>query len=263
MLRNITMVWLSAFLGLTPVAVLANELPPSVAAAAATLRNLGYDDVAVSFRVFGGYVLQGKMGGDFAMVALSADGRTLERIELFHDLDANGVFGQDETLGSNETAPVEAMIWAALNDPSSIEVPVESDTRPEVGPNDLYIPGFAQKSQVSVARNSLQANAYETLGFGTPAVFESRTETSIETLGQQDYGVKVDQVTSLPGLRVEDKVTVTSQPRRSTASFTEPDVDAIQDSIVNATPDAVALKDSIMSKVPTSEDILLAIVAPP
>ena len=90
-MRKMTMAGLLALIGLMPEVVLASGLPASVKAAAATLVNLGYTEVAVSFRVFGGYVLQGKLDDTFVMVALAADGTTIVQTELFRDLDGNGV----------------------------------------------------------------------------------------------------------------------------------------------------------------------------
>lgn len=261
-MRKIALASLLAF-GLMPSVVLANDLPASVKAAAATLVNLGYSDVAVSLRVFGGYVLQGKLDGAFATIALSPDGKTIISTALFRDLDGNGVFGQDESLGASETQPLEARIRTALSDPASVASPEGSVALQENGIKDLNIPGFVQTSQNLLTGSSLQVKAWEQLGVGTPALMETQTVISVASDGEQDHGLQVTQINAASGLQVRDRNTVISQPGGGPVTFLQPDVAAIRASVANTAPDANALRDAIQSNVPTADSIRAGIIAPP
>lgn len=261
-MRPISKAALFALVGLMPSVVMASGLPLSVKAAAGMLANLGYADVSVSLRVFGGYVLQGKLDDTFVMIALSGDGKTLVRTELFRDLDGNGVFGQDEVLGANESQPLEAGIQAALSDPGSVVL--TGDAAPvELGAQNLDIPGFSQQAQYLTVDSTLQVKAHEGLGVGMPGSFETRTETSIDSVGGQKRGLQVSQVTSLAGSRVWDRSTSVSQSGGTQMTFSPPDVAAIRANVASTTPDADAIRAEIQSNLPTEESIRSGISTPP
>lgn len=261
-MRNIALASLVAF-GLMPSVVLANELPASVKAAAATLVNMGYSDVAVSLRVFGGYVLQGKLGGAFATIALSTDGKTIISTALFRDLDGNGVFGQDEALGQRETQPLATMIRTALSDPASVAGQQAAGAVQENGAADLDIPGFVQTSQNLITSSSLQVKAREQLGVGTPVLMETQTVIAVDSDREQDHGLHVTQVSTTSGLQVRDRNTVVSQPGGGQVTFSQPDVAAIRASVASGTPNADALRAALQSNAPTAESIRAGIAPPP
>lgn len=261
-MRNIALASLIGF-GVLPSVLWANDLPASVTAAEATLVNLGYSDVVVSLRVFGGYVLQGKLDGAFATIALSPDGKTIISTMLFRDLDGNGVFGQDESLGPNQTQPLEAFIRTALSDPASVTRPAGAAALQEMGAKDLDTPGFVQTSQNLLTGPSLQVKAREQLGVGTPTLMETLTVISVESDAEQDHGLHVTQVNTASGLQVRDRDTVVSQPGGGQVTFSQPDVAAIRASVASATPDADTLRAAIQSNTPTAESIRAGIATPP
>lgn len=261
-MRNITLASLIC-LGLMPSVVLAKELPASVKAAATTLVNLGYTEVAVSLRVFGGYVLQGSLDGAFLVLALSPDGKTLVSTNLFRDLDGNGVFGQDESLGLNQTQPLATMLLTALADPSSVAGPSGQDVPHDDFAGDLNIPGFGQTSQNLLTGPILQVKAREQIGVGMPSSLETQTVTSIETGDEQRHGLQVTQINAASGLYVWDRDTVVSQPGGGSVTFSQPDVAAIRAGVVSAQPDVAALRTFIYTNIPTEDSIRAGIAALP
>ena len=263
MKRIILKAGLVALIGWMPSTAPAADLPAPVAAAAATLSNMGYSEVGVSLRVFGGYALHGQKEGVFVTIALSSDAKTLVSAMLFRDLDGNGVFGQDESLGPSETRPLTILIKTALSDPASVAAPTGTAAPEENVARDVDIPGFTQIFQTLPIGPILQITASERLGVGTPVLEETRTEISATSDGGQDNGQHVTQVTSVAGLHLRDRNTAVSGSGVTSVTLSQVDVAAIRASVTSAAPDGNVLRESILASVPTSDSIRAGIAAPP
>lgn len=265
-----------ALAGLLPALPISAGVPASVASVADALRGLGYTDVAVSLRVFGGYVLQGRKGDDFVMVALGPDGRKLDQAQLYRDSDGNGVFGQDERLGPTQTAPLEAAVTAVLFGNGT---PTGAD-----GKESLDIPGFSQQAERLFADQSLRTSATERLGSGVPVAEETMVSKDQDKTGLQERGVQTTQTTTVDGLKVGNAVSWIIQDGgpgtdfapltisgnmpdadalRAQAVAQAPDAEALRSAISGAAPQADALRSSILAGVPSAEQIRAAILPPP
>lgn len=259
-----------------------SEVPTTVDAVAASLEDAGYTEVAVTLRVFGGYVLQARKGDAFVMVALGADGVTLDHAEVFRDSDGDGVFGSDEALGPDETQPLRLMVTTALSAPDP------DPDGPDGGTGDVRggvveIAGFAQRPESLFAGASLRASAREVLGSGHVVSTVEREETIEDTRGGQRRAVQTLQSQSMSGFEIRDQIATVMQPGgapgefqpltfaggfadadaiRADALSQTPDAESLRNSITGAAPDAEALRTRILGSIPSADAIRGAIVPP-
>lgn len=276
--------WKCAVIGVAGVIALSSglaqaaELPPTVEAVAAALEDAGYDEVAVTLRVFGGYVVQASKDEDFVIVALAAGGKTLDHTQVFRDSDGDGVAGTDETLGPDVTAPLQSLIAAALSDPQG----GGGDTR-DVRSGAVEVSGFTQRSESLFSGTSLRASGHEVLGSGQVASTLERKVTHKDAVGEQRRAVQTEQLQSMSGFRIDDRIaTVTesggapgaflpltlssgfvdAEAIRADALSQAPDAGSLRATILGATPDAEALRSRILDGAPTADAIRATIVAP-
>lgn len=264
LMRKIAILCVVALFGMQPSVPLAKELPATVKAVAAAMVKLGYTEVGVSLRVFGGFVLQGKMADTFVMIALSEDGTLLDRVEVFVDGDLNGVFGINESLGFDDQRSVINAIVAAFPDGEPITLPQGEGGQVALS-NDLnvVIPGFEQKFETSLTGTSMRVTASEKVGVDVPAFFEVITLTSKEADGQQNHGSTRTQVAEVAGLRSQNKDTNVSQSGGTTIGLTPPDAAEMRNNVLASAPNANTLREQIELHVPTAEGIRAGIVSPP
>jgi hypothetical protein len=267
--------------GLGLAAAGAATLPAPIAAVAAGLERAGYTDVRVTERIFGGFAIQGKKGADFAMVVLDADGKMLDHAELFRDVDGDGVFETNETLGMPGRTVLRGLIIAALDAP-----PGSAERKLNYGTVDGA--GFEQNAQTLFAKGGLRVDAEQTLGSGGIASTEQILSLNYDAEGIQRRGESRVQQKTMSGLgsltlsataveaggvtggfaplTVDVPTNVTSGVdaegiRRDVAANT-PDAAALKESITANTPSAAALTQQIMSTAPTAESIRASITAP-
>lgn len=259
----------------------AATLPAPIAAVAAGLEKAGYTDVRVTERVFGGFAIQGMKGTDFAMIALNAEGKMLDQAEIFRDVDVDGVFETDETLGIPGRDILRDLIVAAL------EAPPASAER-ELKYGAVNASGFTQNMQTLFAPGGLRLDAGETLGSGGVASREKILMLDTDGDGLQRRGEKRVQEQTMAGLGfltlsatattkggitgsfapltvdVPDGITsgVDAEEIRNTVAANTPDAAALESSIIAASPSAAALTAQIMSTAPTAESIRATITAP-
>lgn len=256
-------------------------LPAPIAAIASGLEKAGYTDVRVTERVFGGFAIQATKGADFAMIALDAEGKMLDHAELFRDVDGDGVFETDETLGIPGRTILRDLISAALEAP-----PGSTDRKLSSGAVDSA--GFAQHMETLFATGGLRLDAGQTLGSGGIASTEKLLSLDADGDGIQRRGESRVQQQTMAGfgvlqlsatgsnkggitgtfapltVDVPDGVSsgVNAEDIRSDVAANAPDAAALQSSITAAAPSAAALTQQILSTAPTAESVRATITAP-
>ena len=261
---KIAFLCLVSLLGMQPSGLWAKDLPVTVKAVAAAMADMGYTDVGVSLRVFGGYVLQGKMDDTFVMIALSENGTRLDRVEIFVDQDSNGVFGINESLGSDDQRFLMNAIVAAFPKELAIGLPQEVGEQVALT-NDLNVtvPGFTQEFEASVTGTSMRIMASEKLGVGVPTLIDVTNATSKDVEGEQVLGSKRKQVVEVAGLLSRSRDTNVSHFGGTKVGLTPSDAAGIRDNVLASTPDSNTLRDQIELHVPTADGIRAGIVSAP
>lgn len=188
---------------------MAATLPAPVAAVANGLENAGYTDVRVTERIFGGFAIQGRKGGDFAMIVLDAEGQMLDHAELFRDADGDGVFETDETLGQPGRSTLRKLIATSL------------DAKPGSAERDLLAgntdqPGFSQDMTTLFAPGGLRVQANQTLGSGGIAVVDQSLSLNSDSDGYQRRGEQRTQLQTMSGLGVLSLAADVTTPAGST-----------------------------------------------
>ena len=261
---KIAFLCLVSLLGMQPSGLWAKDLPVTVKAVAAAMADMGYTDVGVSLRVFGGYVLQGKMDDTFVMIALSENGTRLDRVEIFVDQDSNGVFGINESLGSDDQRFLMNAIVAAFPRELANGLPQEVGEQVALT-NDLNVtvPGFTQEFEASVTGTSMRIMASEKLGVGVPTLIDVTNATSKDVEGEQVLGSKRKQVVEVAGLLSRSRDTNVSHSGGTKVGLTPSDAAGIRDNVLASTPDSNTLRDQIELHVPTADGIRAGIVSAP
>jgi len=249
--------------GLSAAQLCSAAVPDQVSSVARALTALGYGEVAYTTRIFGGYVLQGRKGDDFVMVALGEAAEEISLVEIYHDADENGVFSADERVGPAETRALQAQVETL----SATEAASEDEETTET-PSQITIAGFTQRSEALFAGSSIQSSAHEELGSDSLVTSETTTQTDIDITGEQGHKSETIQTVSFPSLTIKDSFTSVIQPGGATMSFAPlsfpggfPDSEALRADIVSQTPDAEALGAVILGASGDSDSLRAAILA--
>lgn len=262
-----------AALILSPVAAGASPgaapVPAAVAEIAATLEAQGYTQVRVTERIFGGYVVEGRKGADFAMIALLDDGRTLDHTELFRDADADGVFEQAETTGPAAQAALRSLVTATLAKPAG----TTTTTRTALS-GQTDIAGFNQQVTTLFAPRGMKVEATERLGSGGMMVQDTTQRRDLDADGVQRRGSVTTQTRSMAEFGSLNLSAVTALPGGPQGSFAPLTISAgdaaanaalasgIRSTVTASTPDATALRASILSTAPSADAIRAGITPP-
>lgn len=243
------------------------NVPAPVAEIAATLEAQGYTQVRVTERIFGGYVVEGRKGADFALIILQEDGRTLDHTELFRDADNNGIFAQDETTGPAAQAGLRSLVTATLAKPAT------AAGRKADGETNENI-GFAQQGTTLFAPRGLRLDASERLGSGGLAILDSTERRDIDAEGVQRRATFTTQTRTLStfgSLSLSASTALPGGPAGSFAPISIPGVDSetrtemansIRSTVTATAPDATALKAAILSTAPSADAIRAGITPP-
>lgn len=266
-------------LGLSSAAAV--TLPAPVAAVIVGLEKAGYTDVRVTERIFGGFAIQGRKGGDFALIAIDAQGQLLDHAELFRDADNDGVFETDETLGTRGQVALRDLVIASL-------AATKGSAERDLNYGTVDVAGFKQNANSLFAPGGLRVVANETLGSGGMSQHEQSVSLDADGTGYQRRGVRTVQQDSMAGfgllslsatavlpggvsgafapLSVDTPQGVTSGVNeaeiRSSVAANAPNAAALQASITSAAPNAAALTATIMAAAPTAEQVRAGISAP-
>lgn len=238
-------------------------VPDQVSSVAAALKTLGYEDVAFTTRVFGGYVLQGHKGDDFVMVALGKGAEEITLVEIYHDANANGVFATDEQVDPAEARALQAEVEALRDGEAASDDEETSET-----PSEISIAGYKQQTEALFAGASVQSSAHEELGSDGLVTTETDTQTDVDITGEQSHKRETTQTISFPALTIKDSFTSVIQPGGATMSFAPldfpgglPDSDALRADILSQTPDADALGAAIQGAAGDADSLSAAILA--
>jgi len=264
--------------GLSAAQPCSAAVPAQISSVAAALKALGYEEVAFTTRIFGGYVLQGRKGDDFVIVALGEAAKEIALVEIYRDADDNGVFGADEQVSPAEAEALQAQVETL----SATEAASEDEETVET-PSQITIAGFTQQSEALFAGASLQSSAHEELGSDSLVTSETSTLTDVDITGEQSHKRETTQTTSFPALTIKDSFTSVIQPGGTTMSFAPlgfpgglPDAEALRAGIISQTPDAEtlgavilgasgdadSLRAAILAGIPDAETIQSAIIPP-
>lgn len=258
----------------------ATTVPAAVAAVAAGLERAGYTNVRVTERIFGGFAIEGRKGGDFAIITLDARGEMLDHAELFRDKDGDGVFETNETLGTPGRGQLRDLVVSSLKEPVSTERVVQT--------GNVENAGFGQGIGTLFAQGGLRVDAHERLGSGGLATEEKVISLAQDGVGMQRRGERRFQQQSVSGLGLLSLSATTAAPGGAVGSFApltvdvpqpvdsgvdgaairsevaanSPDATALRAQITANAPSASALTQQITSAAPTAESIKAGIAAP-
>lgn len=224
----------------------------------AELRKEGFEEVTVTQRIFGGYVIEAESENTALLVSLDADDFSPTLIEAFSKDTQTGFFGTVTRPLDDTAQSIIARYWARLGSAQDPGPNIDLTGFFRDYPSQPITAGFTQDRSITATENSVVIRQTETLGMLSPITTTTTTSTNNQGSRRASSTHGVDQQTTFSTQQSETVIQMTGTSAFNSEIFTSPNSvrDAIAEGIAIPPSGSGVTQSALIDQIVTRTEAL-------